>query len=337
MGEPLLTIVLAIRNRGGARLANCLRSLRWQEGFEASEIEVLLSDFGSEPKARAEIAKLADEHDARVHFTETMSVWNRSRALNIGLKRARGRFSLCSDVDMIYAPDFLRAVMDAQREHEERALVLCQALDLGPETRERVVTRDQVEALRDEAIARPLSGLGGCQCARTDWFRRVRGYDEVYRYWGAEDKDLTQRAEECTLNVCSGRSPSLTLFGDLALLHRRGAQESAFKCGEDDADLPTLDSRLDEETIGRPGITQILYRLLHIAPVASPASLVGGSFHPHVPVVPTAEPVYRPLPLADRDRRRRPDRKAFRSFEVGLRNLRQCGRRGNQCPCGAAF
>jgi glycosyltransferase involved in cell wall biosynthesis len=192
---PLLTVVLPVRNRGGARLGNCLRSLRWQRGFASGEVEILVSDYGSDPDAHRDVVRQAAEHGARVCFTDTKGLWNRSRALNAGLESARGRFSLCSDVDMIYEPGFLRAAVDAQLERDGRALVLCQALDLGPETRDACVALSDVPALRATTTTRPTSGLGGCQCAETAWFRRVRGYDEVYRYWGAEDKDLAQRAE----------------------------------------------------------------------------------------------------------------------------------------------
>lgn len=192
MPSPRLTVVLPLRNRAGVRLDNCLRSLRWQEGVAARDVEVLLSDFGSDPSSRDEVAALARAYDARVVFTPERGVWNRSRALNIGLRRAQGALSFCTDVDMVFAKNFLRTILDV--EADARVLALCQCHDLGPETLGRVIEPEELEALRDGATMRPAYGLGGCQATTTAWFHRVRGFDERMTFWGAEDKDLAFRA-----------------------------------------------------------------------------------------------------------------------------------------------
>ena len=91
--QPLITAIIPIRNRSGDRLENCLRSLRWQEGMARDEVEILISDFGSDDTHRHSVMSLAEAYDARVEFTETTEVWNRSRALNIGLQTARGQIA----------------------------------------------------------------------------------------------------------------------------------------------------------------------------------------------------------------------------------------------------
>jgi GT2 family glycosyltransferase len=197
----VLTVVLPVRNRGGVRLRNCLKSLRWQEGVPEAEVEILLSDFGSNPSFRDEIAHLAQEYRARVQFTPAKGVWNRSRALNIGIKRAEGRLTLCTDVDMVFAPHFLRSALDAQTEADHRALILCQCVDLGPDTEGRPIEVPDMPGLVQSASLRPSFGMGGCQCALTSWFHRVRGFDQGYTFWGAEDKDLVLRARKDGLSI----------------------------------------------------------------------------------------------------------------------------------------
>jgi glycosyltransferase involved in cell wall biosynthesis len=194
MFSPRLTVVLPLRNRAGVRLDNCLRSLRWQEGVDRCDVEILISDFGSEPAFRDEVATLARTHEARVVFTPAPGVWNRSRALNIGIRQSRGALTLSTDVDMVFATNFLRTILDVQTEAASRALALCQCYDLGPETLGRVIDREELDALRDGATLRPAYGLGGCQATTTAWFHRARGFDERMTFWGAEDKDLAFRA-----------------------------------------------------------------------------------------------------------------------------------------------
>jgi glycosyltransferase involved in cell wall biosynthesis len=199
VSSPALTVVLPVRNRAGVRLEYCLASLRWQEGVDPGDVEILLIDLGSDDAHRRAIAELAAEHGARVHTTDTSATWNRSRALNIGVKRARGRLSLCTDVDMLFSPTFLRTVIDAMRSHDDGAMILCQCRDLGPELEARRFTKGEFARLAEGAVRRPLSGFGGCQCAPTSFFHGVRGYDERFRFWGAEDKDMVYRAARAGL------------------------------------------------------------------------------------------------------------------------------------------
>ena len=199
--KPTLTVVLPLRNRAGTRLRNCLRSLRWQEGIDPRELEIVVSDLGSEPSAREEIRALAAEHGARVCFTDDDGVWRRSRALNVGIRQARGRFTLCTDVDMVFGARFVRTLLDAQAARANRALVLCQSLDLGTETAGRSIELGDLEALRASATLRPTHGVGGCQLVLTAWLHRVRGFDERMTFWGFEDKDLARRAERDGLTL----------------------------------------------------------------------------------------------------------------------------------------
>jgi glycosyltransferase involved in cell wall biosynthesis len=195
MNAPLLSVVLPIRNRSGVRLENCLRGLRWQEGLSKDDVEIVISDFGSEPQHRDAVQKAAATFGARIQYTAASGLWNRSRALNIGIKQATGHYTMSTDVDMVLAPTFLRTLVETQEQLGGRGLLLCQSRDLGPETEgKEIQLRDFEEILRSTTM-RPTYGMGGCQCADTRWFHHVRGYDERYTYWGAEDKDVVLRAQ----------------------------------------------------------------------------------------------------------------------------------------------
>ncbi|HVI00844.1 MAG TPA: glycosyltransferase family A protein [Enhygromyxa sp.] len=119
MARPELTAVIPVRNRTGTRLDNCLRSLRWQE-LPAGALEIVITDFGSDPEHAAALRELAERHDAELVRVETEEIWNRSRALNFGIQRARGRYVFCTDADMIFAPNFIATLLDAQRREQGR-------------------------------------------------------------------------------------------------------------------------------------------------------------------------------------------------------------------------
>ncbi|MCS6798828.1 MAG: glycosyltransferase [Myxococcota bacterium] len=199
MSEPVLSVVVPVRDRTGTRLDNCLRSLRWQRDV-GGPVEIVISDYGSDPPHAEAIDALARRHEARVARTPRVGLWNRSRALNVGIRAAGAPHVLCTDADMIFAPDFLATVIGVLRD-EPRAFVLCRCRDLPPEVPEQPWTVDDFPSLLARARWRHALGVGACQAAARAFFERVRGYDERYVHWGYEDRDMVARAERAGLRI----------------------------------------------------------------------------------------------------------------------------------------
>lgn len=191
---PSLSVIIPIRNRGGQRLENCLRSLNWQDLGEDESAEVIISDFGSDTDELAQLRELAERYDARLVATKTEEVWNRSRALNLGIQAARGHYLMCTDADMIFAPNFLREGLQQQRARMGKAFVICRCRDLPEEVPEQPWQRADFSELLERAPYREKMGTGACQLAPRSFFERVRGYDEGYVFWGMEDNDMLHRA-----------------------------------------------------------------------------------------------------------------------------------------------
>jgi glycosyltransferase involved in cell wall biosynthesis len=198
--SPRLTAIVPIRNRSGERLENCLRSLRWQEGLDAADIEIVISDFGSDVAHRASIDALGERYDAKVEFTDTKEVWNRSRALNIGLQAATGHIAFCTDVDMIFAPNFLAKILETHEQFGGQVMALCRCNDLLEDVPLQVWNRSDFETLEARSERRETTGTGACQAAPLEFFL-PRGYDEKFLYWGAEDVDMSSRAEHYGLHL----------------------------------------------------------------------------------------------------------------------------------------
>ncbi len=193
MSEPVISVVIPIRNRGGDRVGNCLRSLRWQDAPPGS-FEVVLSDFGSDPQPLEALRALAAEYDARVVHTPTRALWNRSRALNLGIRAARGEYVFCTDADMIFEANFVSTLLAAQADAGGGAMVLCKCRDLPEDVPEQRWESPDYPQLLARASFRPRLGTGACQMARRSFFHEIRGYDEKFVFWGAEDGDMTRRA-----------------------------------------------------------------------------------------------------------------------------------------------
>ena len=188
-----LTAIIPVRNRSGTRLRNCLASLRWQ-ALEASELEIVVSDYGSEGEHVSSVEQLAQDYGAKVVRTEEFGDWNRSRALNLGIQQASGEYVLCTDADMIFAPSFVPAVLAVHAREPGKALVVCACSDLPQEVPEKPYDLADFEWLRQQGRRRKSIGTGACQSATREFFFHARGYDEAFVHWGSEDTDMRDRA-----------------------------------------------------------------------------------------------------------------------------------------------
>lgn len=200
MTQPIISAIIPIRNRSGVRLENCLRSLRWQD-LEQGQVEIILSDFGSDPKHLASIEALAVTYRATLVKTDTDEVWNRSRALNIGIQAATSELLFCTDADMIFQPTFLNTILKTHQVYDNKVMVLCRCRDLPESVQEQLWEIDDFDTLKKTSEIRQTSGTGACQAALKSFFEYTRGYDEKFVYWGAEDVDMTSRAKRYGLRL----------------------------------------------------------------------------------------------------------------------------------------
>ena len=205
---PRLSAIIPVRNRSGIRLRNCLASLRWQR-LPAAELEVVLSDYGSDRAHAASIDALAEEFSATVVRTGEFGEWNRSRALNLGIQGARAPYVFCTDADMIFAADFVPTILQVHDAHpgardaqpRAGALVVCHCTNLPKDVPEQEWGRDDFEALRARGKVRTSPGTGACQSASRAFFFHARGYDEQFVFWGSEDTDMRDRARAYGLEM----------------------------------------------------------------------------------------------------------------------------------------
>lgn len=198
--RPWISAIVPIRNRSGVRLENCLRSLRWQT-IPKERVQIVVSDFGSDPEHQESVKSLAEAYDVQVKSTATAEVWNRSRALNLGIQAASAPWVLCTDVDMIFAPNFIESILAVHDDTSRDAMIHCRCHDLPETVEQRRWDRHHFPELLEKATVRQARGTGACQSARRSFFFRARGYDEKFTFWGAEDIDMTARSRRAGLEV----------------------------------------------------------------------------------------------------------------------------------------
>ncbi len=208
-----ITTVIAIRNVEPFRLYHALQSIRGQEyGFGG--VSCVVVDYGSSHDIQKEFRELTEDFGFEYVYVDEKGPWNRSRALNVGIRRARSRFVVSSDVDIIFSSCFFNGAVKALKS-QPCSVVYSYCLDLGEEVND-ILKRDyynkmptDIERLRNEATKRWDSPSRGIHVTYRRYYSCVRGYDQNYVEWGAEDDDLYRRFVWLGLDpivICNERS-----------------------------------------------------------------------------------------------------------------------------------
>lgn len=184
-GTPDLSILFAYRNRDTARIKRCLDSLLAQT---YANFEVIFVNTGSDKILSKEVEKLVTSYPfARYIYTETRGLyWNKAQALNIAAKKAQADYILSTDIDMIYARNFVEALLEKAKP-DKRVQVFTHWLP------EHFDQWENIEELSNTFEKGDEAQVGGALLISKKVYLEIGGYDEYYRLWGLEDRDFTDR------------------------------------------------------------------------------------------------------------------------------------------------
>src|SRR5207249_2754333 len=111
-------------------------------------------------------------------------VWNRSHCLNIGIRLSETEYTMTSDVDVIYAPNFIESILKILSPNH---VIYCHPTWLP---KDASAPDGNAHGAR---LDRSKDHKGMCQVVSTKMLHDVCGFDEYYCYWGFEDEDLALR------------------------------------------------------------------------------------------------------------------------------------------------
>jgi glycosyltransferase involved in cell wall biosynthesis len=193
-----VTVVIAVRNRCDYRLTNALGSIRAQT-YPAGLIHVIVVDYGSEPASMHRTASSCEAYDAKCIRIDEAPVWSRSRGLNVGIRRAKTKYLMTCDADIIYSPRYIEDCIAVLRT-APLSVVCAPMFDLPEDSKdltERAANHGgYFDLKRWKEQCSPRLGWAfhpSITITFTAFYQCVRGYDEFYEVWGAEDEDLMLR------------------------------------------------------------------------------------------------------------------------------------------------
>src|SRR5438552_2538149 len=111
-----LTIVFIYRNRDLQRAKRSLDSLSRQT---SKEFNVIFIDYGSEEPFKSGVQKIITEYSfCNYVYSDSRGMpWNRSHALNTGIRLAKTGFVFTADIDMIFETKFVETLLGERKEN----------------------------------------------------------------------------------------------------------------------------------------------------------------------------------------------------------------------------
>jgi glycosyltransferase involved in cell wall biosynthesis len=182
-----ISIIFAYRNRETSRIRAAMDSLQKQSN---KSFEVIFVNYGSDLVLSNSLKKLFTTYDfVDYYFLEVgQQLWNKSRALNFGIKKAGFTYIFIADVDIIFSPDAVKFLL-THRSPEK--FCLFKMGYLNEKESAKLNAKFKFKELKPERYGQ----VNGMILTTKKSFFDVKGYDEFFHFYGSEDVDLYSRLE----------------------------------------------------------------------------------------------------------------------------------------------
>lgn len=192
-----VAVIIGAKDRFDFRLENAFESLRNQD-YDKNLIKIILVDYGSKENLSLKFCELCKKYNVKYVNVRDTGSWNRSRALNIGIKRAGTKYVLCSDVDIIFEKNYIsECVKELQKDPNQ--VLLGTMFDLSEGEINSQINTSEYAKFMENAIPRHQLQNGTCipqssiNMTLVKYYFDLNGYDEFYSAWGCEDNDIIKR------------------------------------------------------------------------------------------------------------------------------------------------
>lgn len=194
-GNLELSVLVTCRNREIALVTRHIGGLRKQT---FKRYELIFVDSGSEPGLAQAYQTLVTSirHGRYICSDTTGRFWNKSQAINTAARHACGQYLLTLDVDLILHETVLEELM----RKAAVGTVLCARFFKLPKYFD---AWHKLEALDTKRLHQSEGNASGAvQVVSRETFYTLRGPDEHFVFWGAEDVDFTSRLARSGQTIC---------------------------------------------------------------------------------------------------------------------------------------
>ncbi|XID92348.1 glycosyltransferase family 2 protein [Paenibacillaceae bacterium WGS1546] len=204
-------------------LNNTLEALNHQLDFEYGAYEAVVVDDGSDDGSREYVRDTPRTYELQYIYLERTDDSCRARVRNEGWRRARGKYVVFLDSDMIVARDYLRELNRYFDRDEDLLVISYRYLLHDPVSIEDVRSGKAFEApyrsleymearhfdaqqhsFNMSALRFPWHAVYSCNLALSKAkLEEVGGFEERYKGWGMEDTDFGYRCYKRGIQIVS--------------------------------------------------------------------------------------------------------------------------------------
>jgi hypothetical protein len=181
----MVTIVYAYRNRELSRIKSSLDSL---ENQSVKSFKVVFVDYGSELELAHEMRKLVESYSfAQYYYVHAQFLlWNKSKALNYGIKKVTTEYVFIADVDLIFSSN---AIMFFNKIKQLNEVNLFKLAYLDKQNSLKLNESYHFEDLKPKHFGT----INGMILVSKQALEKVQGYDAFFHFYSSEDVDLYNR------------------------------------------------------------------------------------------------------------------------------------------------
>lgn len=194
----MITVIYPYKNREVERVRRSLDSLKIQSD---TNFKTVLVDYGSDKVTARAVQELIQNYPfVEYHYLFTTDQpWSRSIALNYAIRRADTQYCFMADIDMIFAPDFIAFANLNSRPNEGLYF------PVGFLSKEESLSEKLYDHYKIKFSS--TSEAAGMSLFPTEKLHQVRGYDQLFHFWGSEDNDIHNRLKKtgCTIRFCDDK------------------------------------------------------------------------------------------------------------------------------------
>ena len=200
----------------GDLLLNTLLALNNQIGSHDNDFEVIIIDDGSKIPINERIEGLSNNYDLIYHYINRTKDSSRSKARNVGLKFAKGKFIIFIDADIIVPPNYLNELDRITNYNEIKAIIGTRYMLNSPVSNESVLDGSLFDSYKEKynnindldfrqsifnsisynasTFQSPFMYALTCNLMiPRKYIDMVGGFDEELIYWGIEDIEFAFR------------------------------------------------------------------------------------------------------------------------------------------------
>lgn len=159
------------------------------------DFKVYFVDYGSDLEISSQVKELCDVFTFinYKYYPVRDQPWNKSKALNSVIRNLDKGFCFIADVDMIFHPSFINHVTELQERNK------CVYFQVGFLSNKDVANERKFEGFQN--YRKSTSEATGLSMFPIEILHELRGFDEFYHFWGAEDTDIHERIKNAGYEI----------------------------------------------------------------------------------------------------------------------------------------